>query len=159
MVVSAPYILDATELGDLLELADVEHVIGAESQAQTGELHALAGEPQPLDQQAVSWCFALDYLPGEHHTIDKPADYDFWVDYQADFWPGKQLGWQDLDPITLETCNRGIFHSDRPPPDGYGAGPRDFLALSPHFVQGTTSAKALSAAISAWSIGRISIIG
>ena len=141
VVVSAPYILDATELGDLLELADVEHVIGAESQAQTGELHALAGEPQPLDQQAVSWCFALDYLPGEHHTIDKPADYDFWVNYQADFWPGKQLGWQDLDPITLETCNRGIFHSDRPPPDGSGAGPRDFwhyrrILYADHFRAG-----------------------
>ena len=34
-IVSAPYILDATELGDLLELANVEHVIGAEAQSET----------------------------------------------------------------------------------------------------------------------------
>ncbi|RIK33706.1 MAG: FAD-dependent oxidoreductase [Chloroflexi bacterium] len=110
ITVQAPYILDATELGDLLELAQVEHVIGAESQEQTGELHAVAGNPQPLDQQAITWCFAIDHLPGEDHTIEKPAQYDFWRDYQADFWPGKQLGWEDVDPITLETRRRGIFH-------------------------------------------------
>lgn len=108
-VLAAPYILDATELGDLLELAQVEHVIGAESQAQTGELHALPGDPDPLDQQAITWCFAVDYLPGEDHTIAKPADYDFWRSYQADFWPGKQLGWLDVHPETLETRHRAIF--------------------------------------------------
>jgi hypothetical protein len=110
VTVQASYVLDATELGDLLALANVEHVIGAESPAQTGELHAVAGDPQPLDQQAITWCFAVDHLPGEDHTIEKPEQYDFWRQYQADFWPGKQLGWQDVDPITLETRHRGIFH-------------------------------------------------
>ena len=86
--ISAAYIIDATELGDLLELAQVEHVIGAESQAETGEMHA-PGEADPLDQQAHSWVFVLDYLPREDHTIDKPADYDFWRSYKADFWPDK----------------------------------------------------------------------
>ncbi|MEZ4833970.1 MAG: FAD-dependent oxidoreductase [Caldilineaceae bacterium] len=119
IVISAPYIIDATELGDLLELADVEHVIGAESKAQTGELHAVDGDPQPLDQQAITWCFAMDYLPGEDHTIDKPTDYDFWKGYQADFWPGPQLGWKDVDPITLETRHRGVFHG---PQDGRRVG-------------------------------------
>jgi hypothetical protein len=38
VVVYAAYVLDATELGDLLELADIEHVVGAESQLQTGEM-------------------------------------------------------------------------------------------------------------------------
>ncbi len=141
LVVSAPFILDATELGDLLELANVEFVIGAESQAQTGEMHAVAGDPQPLDQQAISWCFAIDHLPGEDHTIDKPADYDFWRAYQADFWPGKQLGWQDVHPITLETRNRGIFHSDRPPTSGFGGSPGDFwhyrrILYKGHFTPG-----------------------
>ncbi|MEZ4863779.1 MAG: FAD-dependent oxidoreductase [Caldilineaceae bacterium] len=109
VVITAPYILDATELGDLLELAEVEHLIGAEGQEQTGELHAVRGDPQPHDQQAITWCFAVDYLPGEDHTIAQPAHYAFWRDYQADFWPGKQLGWQDVDPQTLETRHRGIF--------------------------------------------------
>ncbi len=112
IIVRAPYIIDATELGDLLELANVEHRIGAESQAQTGELHALPGEADPLDQQAVTWCFAVDHLPGEDHTIERPAHYGFWREYQADFWPGKQLGWLDVHPITLETRHRAIFDGD-----------------------------------------------
>jgi hypothetical protein len=109
VVISAPYILDATELGDLLELANVEHIIGAESQAQTGELHALEDEPDPLDQQSHSWTFVLDYHPDENHIIEKPEQYDFWRDYQADFWPAKQLSWTTSDPETLEPVTRPIF--------------------------------------------------
>ncbi len=109
-VVTAPYVLDATELGDLLELGEVEHLIGAESQEQTGELHAVPGDPRLEDQQAISWCFAVDHLPGEDHTIAKPEMYDFWRSYRADFWPGPLLGWADVDPQTLETRHRGIFH-------------------------------------------------
>ncbi|MBZ0292817.1 MAG: FAD-dependent oxidoreductase [Anaerolineae bacterium] len=112
VVLTAPYIIDATELGDLLELANVEHIIGAENKAQTGELHALDGDPDPSDQQAITWCFAMDYLPGEDHTIDKPEDYDFWKGYQADFWPGPQLGWHDVNPISLEKRYRAVFDAD-----------------------------------------------
>ena len=103
------YALDATELGDLLPLAGVEHVIGAESQSQTGEMHALAGDPDPLDQQAHSWCYAMDYFPGEDNTIPKPEDYDFWRGYQAEFWPGPQLGWCTPEPTDLRTVCRPIF--------------------------------------------------
>lgn len=107
--IQASYILDATEMGELLELAGIEHVIGAESQAQTGEPHALPGEADPLDQQAITWCFALDYHPDEDHTISKPDHYDFWRSYKAEFWPGPQLGWVDVDPETLQTRHRMIF--------------------------------------------------
>lgn len=118
-VLYGPFVLDATEFGDLLPLAGVEHVIGAESQDQTGEPHALPGPARPLDQQAISWCFALDYLPGEDHTIERPEDFDFWRDYQADFWPGKQLSWTDWHPETLELRHRPIFDgpTDRPRSD------------------------------------------
>ncbi|MCU0464770.1 MAG: FAD-dependent oxidoreductase [Anaerolineae bacterium] len=117
LVVSAPYILDATELGDVLALAGVEHVTGAESQAETGELHA-PNEANPLDQQAVSWCFALDYHPDADHTIDKPAQYDFWRGYQARFWPAPQLSWTTSDPMTLEPVTRPIFTG--PTDDAHG---------------------------------------
>jgi len=53
-------------------------VIGAESQAETGEPNALEGEADPLDQMGFTHCIAMDYLPGEDHTIDRPRDYDFW---------------------------------------------------------------------------------
>ena len=89
LTVEAPFVIDATELGDLLELADIEHVMGSESQAQTGEPQALPGEADPLDQQAVSWCFALSFYPGEDHTIEKPADYDFWRDYHPQLLAGQ----------------------------------------------------------------------
>jgi len=76
--VTAPYILDATELGELLELGGVESVVGAESQAETGEPNALAGAANPLDQMGFTHIAALDYLPGEEHVIAKPRDYDHW---------------------------------------------------------------------------------
>ena len=72
---SAPFFLDATELGDLLPMTKTEYVTGAESQEQTGEPHA-AAEPQPQNMQGITCCFAIDYLPGEDHTIEKPAEYD-----------------------------------------------------------------------------------
>jgi FAD dependent oxidoreductase len=103
------YVLDASELGDLLPLAGVEHVTGAESTDDTGEPHAIDGPAQPLDQQAFSVCFALEYRPGENHVIDRPADYAFWETYQADFWPNRQLSWDEVYPDTLRTHYRPIF--------------------------------------------------
>jgi hypothetical protein len=113
--IRAPYTLDATELGDLLPLSGVEHVMGAESQRQTGEPHALPGDADPLDQQAITACFALDYIPDEDHTIDRPADYEFWRNYRADFWPGPQLGWLFVDPVTLEFRRQAIFEEPTSP--------------------------------------------
>ena len=109
MTITAPFVLDATELGDLLELAGVEHVVGAESQAETGEPHALPGAPDPLDQQAITACFAMEHLPGEDHTIERPADYSFWQSYRAAFWPGPQLGWMFVDPVTLDVRRQSVF--------------------------------------------------
>ncbi|NUT37146.1 MAG: FAD-dependent oxidoreductase [Hamadaea sp.] len=100
--VQAGYYLDATELGDLLDAAGAEWVCGAESRDDTGEPHALDGLAQPLDQQAFTWCFAVDYRQGEDWTIDRPADYAFWRAYTPGFWPGPLLSWTDVRPDTLE---------------------------------------------------------
>jgi hypothetical protein len=116
LYILADYILDATELGDLLPLAGVEHIIGAESQSQTGEPHALAGAPDPMDQQAASACFVLDYSEGQDFTIEKPAEYDFWSTYKADFWPDRQLSWLYQEPIHLDTVDRPIFTAPRAAP-------------------------------------------
>lgn len=78
VTLSAPYILDATELGELLELGGVESVIGAESQADTGEFNALEGPADPKDQMAFTHTAVLDHRPGEDHVIDRPSDYDRW---------------------------------------------------------------------------------
>ncbi len=107
---SASYFLDATELGDLLPLTGTEYVTGAESKKQTGELHAKS-EPEPANMQAITWCFIMDYLQGEDHTIDKPDEYDFWRDYTpalAPPWPGKLLSWTYSHPVTLKPFTRSL---------------------------------------------------
>jgi len=70
------YVLDATEMGDLLPLASVEHVVGAESREETGE-------PGALDSARPDWIqpftvpFALELRPrGEYHTIPRPESYE-----------------------------------------------------------------------------------
>lgn len=113
----AHYVLEATEEGDLLPLARCESVVGAESAASTGELHALPGLPEPQDQQAITWCAALEWRPGEDHTIDRPRSYDFWQRYQSDFWPGPQLGWRTQEPETGRPVSRPLFLSGEPDAD------------------------------------------
>lgn len=112
-VLTAPYFLDATDCGDLLPLAGVEYVTGAESAAETGEPHALEGQADPTEMQAITWCFAVEYRDGEDHTIDKPRDYDFWNRYRADFWPDRQLSWIAPNPRTLAAQQYALFpHED-----------------------------------------------
>jgi hypothetical protein len=106
----APYYIDASELGDLLPLAGAEFVTGAESQAKTGEPHA-PSESQPGNQQAITCCFAADYLDGQDHTIDRPAEYDFWREFVPALkapWPGRLLDLTYSDPITLRPASRGF---------------------------------------------------
>ncbi len=94
---TARYFLDASEGGDLLPLAGVEHVSGRESRDQTGEPHATE-DADPHDIQAITWCFAIDHLPGEDHTIERPVDYEFWRTYVPDGWPDRLLSWRAPDP-------------------------------------------------------------
>lgn len=108
-VVRARYILDATELGDLLPMTGAEYVVGAESQRDTGEPHAVEGDPQPDNVQGITWCFAMAYDPGGNHTIDKPAQYERWRAYQPAFWPDKLLSWHTAHPITLEKTRWFLF--------------------------------------------------
>ena len=71
----APYVLDATEQGDLLPLAGAEFVTGAESQKQTGEPGALEGAANPLRIQPITHLIAIDHRAGEDHRIPKPPGY------------------------------------------------------------------------------------
>lgn len=103
-ILRAPFFVDATELGDLLPLTKTEFVTGTESQKETGELHAPI-EGNPDNVQAFTTCFAMDYLPDEHHVINKPDDYDFWQKFTPQLkkpWPGKLLDLHYSNPRTLE---------------------------------------------------------
>ncbi|MDQ8153920.1 MAG: FAD-dependent oxidoreductase [Gemmatimonadota bacterium] len=95
----APYFADATELGDLLPLTRTEYVTGAESRAQTGEPHAKE-EPQPDNVQGFTMCFAMDYLAGEDHAIERPHEYAAWRDVvltAANGAPYRLVSFEDAD--------------------------------------------------------------
>lgn len=99
---TAPMIIDATELGDLLAMAGVEHVTGAESRDETGEPHAVDGPPQPDNVQGFTWCFAMSHEEGANHVIDKPDQYDHWRDYVPNLtpgWGGPLVRWERTDPF------------------------------------------------------------
>ncbi len=114
VVIYADYILDATETGELLPMAGVEYVTGAEAQRDTGEPHAKP-EPEPLNMQAVTWGFAMGYDPNGDYTIAKPARYEWWRAFQPPFWLGPLLGWVDVHPITGQPRRWSLFGEEGMP--------------------------------------------
>jgi hypothetical protein len=103
-VLEAPIFIDATELGDLLPLAGIEHLTGAEAAKETGEAHAPEAAA-PANHQAFTWCFAIDHVEGADFTIPRPEGYEFWRDFVPKLepaWPGKLLSFTDVHPQTLE---------------------------------------------------------
>ena len=102
IVITAKFFLDASEDGALLPLTGTEYVQGAEEDSQ--ELHA-SPRPGAANMQAPTWCFAMEYRPGEDHTITRPASYSYWNSYTPPIsppWPGKLLSLTYSHPITLE---------------------------------------------------------
>lgn len=102
--VSADYVIDATETGELLPLTGTEYRIGFESRAETGEPSA-PEEAQPENIQAISVCFAFDHVDGDH-TIERPEQYDHWSTVAPDFWGGNLVSWTAPHPRTLEITHR-----------------------------------------------------
>lgn len=103
-ILKAPYFVDATELGDLLPLTGTEFITGTESKKETGELHA-PEEADPDNVQAFTVCFAVDYIHGQNHIIERPKDYSFWREFRPKLkqpWPGKLLDMYYSNPRTLE---------------------------------------------------------
>ena len=103
--VVASWVLEASELGDLLPLAGVEHVTGAESRSETGEPSA-PEKADPLDQQAITWCFGLEHHAGQNHVLGRPDDYARWRDYLPRMtppWPGRLFAWEHSHPVTLKS--------------------------------------------------------
>jgi hypothetical protein len=112
--ITAKYFLDATELGDLLPLTKTEFVTGAESRSQTSEAHAVE-VAQPANNQSFTFCFAMDHLEGEDHTIEKPDDYAKWRSYVPALtppWTGPLLSWVASNPRDLK--RRDAFFEPNP---------------------------------------------
>ncbi len=106
----APWYVDATELGDLLPMTGTAFVTGAESKAETGELHA-ADATMPENQQAFTCCFAIDHDPAGDWTIERPREYDFWQNYVPQLnpaWPGRLLDWTYTHPASQQPKRLGF---------------------------------------------------
>ena len=103
-VLHADYFVDASEEGDVLPLTKTEYVVGAESQSETGEPHA-AENADPNNVQSFTWCFLIDHLVGEDHTIERPEQYEFWKEHVPNLtppWSGRLLDLSYSSPKTLE---------------------------------------------------------
>ncbi len=88
----AAYFLDATDLGDLLPLVGAPYVTGAEAGADTGE-PAAPETANPREVQSFTFGFAVEYRPGEVHTISRPEGYARFRDaglYRLTLNPGTQ---------------------------------------------------------------------
>jgi hypothetical protein len=81
VAIRAAFVLDATELGELLPLTGAEYVTGAESRSETGEPSAPLSA-RPDETQGFTFCFAVEHRPGEQHTIPRPPDYERFRDQQ-----------------------------------------------------------------------------
>ncbi len=100
LILRAPFFADATEQGDLLPLTKTEYSLGAEAKSETTEPHA-KDKAQPGNLQGFTYCFALDYLAGEAHTIDRPRDYAYWRDFKMSTSTEKNYRFLSFDPADL----------------------------------------------------------
>ncbi|MEA2553309.1 MAG: hypothetical protein QOJ65_1485 [Fimbriimonadaceae bacterium] len=115
--IHAKYFIDAMELGELLPLTGTEYVVGAESQSQTGERHAVTGDAQPHNVQAITHVMALGWDPSEKHLVRKPSQYDRWRSHEPEVWRGPLFSWEILGAGTgekrmLPLLNPGVFEGD-----------------------------------------------
>jgi hypothetical protein len=93
--VSAAFVLDATETGELLPLCGVEYVVGAEARSETGEPHAVSSH-ETTNVQGHTWCTVVGFDPGGSHVIEKPREYDFWRQFHPKGWPAELLSYKML---------------------------------------------------------------
>jgi hypothetical protein len=112
------FVLDATELGDLLPLAGVPYVVGSEARSETGEPHA-AAEANRACVQSFTYPFAIDVRPSENHRIMKPAGYEKFRDSQPFslklFYP-TDYGWRGYFQYKM-------FGDVQPVPNNMSPGP------------------------------------
>lgn len=89
--INGTVIIEATDLGDLLELAGIESRVGQEARAETGEA-ILPEEARPMCQQAFTYCAVVEHTAnGEGVEIAAPEGYGTasWLnpnEFTGTFW-------------------------------------------------------------------------
>ena len=72
----AKYVLDATDLGELLPMSGAGYVTGAEPRSMTGEPDARKGAGDPTDDQSFTYSFVLTRVPGNQDLLPKSEGYE-----------------------------------------------------------------------------------
>lgn len=118
LTLKGKFFIDATECGDVLPLAGVEYVTGAEARSETGEPHAL-DTADPLDMQSFTHVFALDYVEGGNFTIEKPEQYEFWRQFVPGFSSFPLFTWYYHDANDKDKLKQSTFLPDGHDPMPY----------------------------------------
>ncbi len=151
--------VDATDLGDLLPLAGVRWVIGAEARSDTGEQQAEAAAHAGWIQPFTVPIALIWRPPGEDHRLPKPANYDE-IRHAQGFdrlkMPGPHGGEGDIHVVynpaqesdTLFNYRQFIdprnFSDGRPPRTTINVGSNDYLARA---IPASPSSAAADAAV------------
>jgi hypothetical protein len=135
------FVLDATEMGDLLPLAKIPYVVGAESKTDTAEPDAPA-QPNRACVQSFTYPFVLEHAAAKTAPMSRPADYDrilkrqgfsMRVNYPVEYgWRGEfQYHMFGEDPPIPNNMSPGPFFPWRRLLDhrNFASGVRDDIAL------------------------------
>jgi len=116
--IRARWVLDATEMGDLLPLAGVSYSVGSEPRSDTGETHA-PETANPACVQSFTYPFAMEHRDGENHSTAEPPQYKKFRDGQPFslrmYYP-VEFGWKGY--FTYK-----VFGDDPPVPNNMSPGP------------------------------------
>ncbi|MEO0867970.1 MAG: FAD-dependent oxidoreductase [Cyanobacteria bacterium J06642_11] len=100
--VQAQLVVEATDLGDLLELGELPSRVGQEARSDTGEA-ILPEEARPQCQQSFTFDVLVERTaPGGGKPVGMPTEYGRvpWLDiheFTGDFWVRKQDRWKKRD--------------------------------------------------------------
>nr|WP_238717951.1 FAD-dependent oxidoreductase [Petrachloros mirabilis] len=119
--------LEATDLGDLLELGQIESRVGQEARQETGEA-VLPQAARPECQQAFTFCAVVELAAHPQPPLTPPPSYNQvpWLqeaEFTPTFWvkqQGQWLGHQFLEPqgmFRYRRLQRSVFDSQVRPGD------------------------------------------
>lgn len=112
------FVLDATEMGDLLPLAKLPYVVGSEAKSDTGEPDA-ADAPNHACVQSFTYPFVIERAAQPAPPATKPPDYDAIVQRQGFTFRMNyptELGWKGIVEYRM-------YGEDPPVPNNMSPGP------------------------------------
>lgn len=103
--------LDGTDTGELVCLSKTAYSVGAESFAQTGEIHA-PQQADPTDMQPATYTAALENCIDGHFVIEKPQMYDYYNSLTVPYDNVKLFSMYGPDSSTGKAKQFGMFEGE-----------------------------------------------